>query len=245
MWLIYKIILPAGMIVFLLGCPGPNQPDKEIGPDLLYERELGMARDSIDTFLSIIPIDESANHPELLTFINELKHAVDIQDTSYIYSILSDSIHLSFGGHFGINDFKDMWHIENQYSGFWDKFEEAICLGGFFSDDSSNYTFPYMFTHVPSGYSPYDIVVGTSDSTRVFYHRNESTVFDTASFTIFELIHSENSYEANGETFLPIKITEDKFAYVASSEVRSPNSYRGSVKEKGGEWELVFWIAGD
>ena len=64
------------------------------------------------------PVDEANMDASFAAFRGKLIAAAARRDSKYIMSILDPKIHLSFGGHAGIKDFKAMWKIETKNSEF-------------------------------------------------------------------------------------------------------------------------------
>jgi hypothetical protein len=60
----------------------------------------------------ILPVDEAAREPDFFAFRARLLVAVGERDTSYLYGILADDVHNSFGGDGGLAEFKATWHPE-------------------------------------------------------------------------------------------------------------------------------------
>jgi len=238
---IYFLLIP----LLIIGCNPPIEDDLESELLVLSTSELAMAKDSIAAFPSVYPEDESNQVSGFSHLRDELILAVTNRDTSFIYSILSESIRLSFGGTYGIPDFRSYWKLESDSSEFWQTISSALNLGGSFSDDTTVYTFPYMFRHYPRGIDPLFMLIATSDSSKVYSTPEKSSVFDTVRYTAFEELFKYQINDDYSDEYRPVRIMADRYAFVKRAEFRSPVDYRGGFEKEDGEWKLTFWIAGD
>jgi hypothetical protein len=63
----------------------------------------------------------------------------------------------SFGGNGGVEEFKQMWNLEQEDSRVREELAKVLGLGGTF-DRSGAFTAPYTFSRWPAGTDPYGFV---------------------------------------------------------------------------------------
>jgi len=231
--------------IFFFNCEGTNLDITEHEFLPLESSEYEMARDSIDASVKLFPVDESICVEDLHQIVEDLKLAVIEHDSSSIYSVLHDSINLSFGGDWGPVRFRQLWQLDNDTTKFWEEFGEVINLGGTLSEDSSSFTFPYMFEGFPSGVDPYFTVVGIKEGCGIYAKPTDSEFFHHSDYPILGVVPTDLIKLEFDGTFIPVIINADRYACVKSSEFRFPLGYRGRLEKRNGDWKLVSWIAGD
>ena len=238
-----SVLLLVGLFIF--NCDGTNLDISEHEFLPLESSEYQMAKDSIDASVKLLPVDESIGVEGLHQIVEDLKRAVIEHDSSSIYSVLHDSIHLSFGGDVGPIRFKQLWQLESDTSKFWGEFGEALNLGGTLGNDSSSFTIPYMFERFPSDVDPYFTVVGIKEGCGIYSSPSDSEPFHYSDYPILSVVPIDMVELEFDGTFIPVLINADRYACVKMSEFRFPIGYRGSFEKRNGEWKLVSWIAGD
>lgn len=233
-------------IGFVLGCC--SSPTDDLKPSIrqrVSASDIEEACNILDEFPELLPIDQSSSNQSYSAFQESLKAAIYSRDSTFIYSILDPNINLSFGGDYGLSDFKRMWHIENSESEFWSEFEQAIILGGYFLPDSQNYIFPYLFRNLPQGYDGFLHTVAINDSARLYLRPSEDSGFCTVGYKIVGTLTWDQIQEEAVEGFFPVKISDDMYSFGRRSDFRLVTDYRGQFYSDGVSWKLKYWIAGD
>lgn len=209
------------------------------------------------------PVDEAAKDPTLVEFREKLIEAAEKKDTKYIISVMDPAIHLSFGGHSGIKDFKEMWQPDAKNSVFWKEFLSILKLGGSFGDVGENgekYFFaPYIFSNFPD-YPDQDIfsdgaVTGTDVNLRA-KPSLKGKVIGSLSYNIVRIDYKNSvlGKDPAGIKDPPVPNYEwykvetlgGKKGYVSADYVRGHVDHRiGFEKKPNGTWKIAFLIAGD
>lgn len=139
MMIVAKSVVSARLIFFLLPliCCAENafaDTKTDTVTDYVYrpigDSEIILAKAFIDSLPKLYPIDESYFDSGFSAFKIELLNAISIKDTSFIYQMLDDRIHFSYGLEVGIESFKNYWGLDTAGSDFWETFRSAFELGG-------------------------------------------------------------------------------------------------------------------
>ena len=98
-----------------------------------------------------LPKDETNLDPSLVTFVAEMKKAIDARDEKWIYSVLDRQVVSSYGDEEGIETFKTYWTPDNDSTDFWPYLTRVIHMGGVFlrddNDESGRYQFVYPYVY--------------------------------------------------------------------------------------------------
>ncbi len=197
------------------------------------------------------PADDAAKDPSFLAFRTKLIAAAERKDLKYVMGVMDPKIELSFGGHQGLKDFRELWKDE---ASFWNEFLLVIKNGGGFSPPAKGYgrTFvaPYTFSHWPDGYDAFDfhVIFGNNVNLRE-KPAMDAKVLDKLSYNIVKITgdEPERTDEQNdkGPDWYRIETLGGKKGWVKSEFVRSSIGYRAGFEKKNGVWKMTFFIAGD
>lgn len=194
---------------------------------------------------TIEPMDQAYTDPIFDDFIKSLKSALLTRDIEYIYNILDDSIHYSFGGEGpGKVDFRRDWKLDSSNSEFWEAFSSTMNLGIVKCSDDCDYNdfvFPY---YLESGYlknldDVFSVLIITSPNAKVYSSPNENSRVIT---TLKYIAISYTGYE-NG--WFVISYKKNQKGYINDKDARELVGLRGGFKMKNNEWKLVYFVAGD
>jgi hypothetical protein len=173
----------------------------------------------------IQPVNEAGIDSTLVFTIKTLKHVVKSRDTQGLFSLMHKNVISSHGGAiYGYDGVIETWEKDN----IWNKLEQMLNLGGAFNAPKSEYRIPYI--QVDRFYKGIDLdwyVAGAIlDSTVLLFQKpdSNSTIIDTLSFDIIEVIPEEKNESTNGFVKIsPIKsITE---GFVKSSSIYRTQDY--------------------
>lgn len=202
------------------------------------------------------PVDDASKDASFLAFRKKVIAAVDKKDAKFIYSIIDPKIELSFGGDFGLADFKRIWKIESKNTAFWDEFGRVIKNGGSFyavgNRKVGGFAAPYTYSSFPD--SPdidqfeHNVIFGNNVNLRESPSM-EGKVKELLSYNIVTLIGNKmKPGKIKGEEefdWFHVKTLGGKTGWVKAEYVRSPIDFRAGFEKKGGQWKMVFFIAGD
>ncbi len=197
------------------------------------------------------PVDEAKQDASFYAFRTRLIAAAEKHDAKFINSVLDPKIQLSFGGHAGLKDFKEMWAIEKPNSKFWDEFLPVIKNGGSFFKEGKTKIFyaPYTFNSFPSDLDGFEhfAIFGNNVNLRERPDAG-SNIVDRLSYNVVKIENEAtvmkpgNSDEAD---WYKVATLGGKTGYVKAEYVRSPIDYRAGFEKKRGQWKMVTFIAGD
>lgn len=197
------------------------------------------------------PVDEAKQDASFYAFRTRLIAAAEKHDAKFINGILDPKIQLSFGGHAGLKDFKEMWHIEKPKSKFWNEFLPVIKNGGIFSTEGGTKAFyaPYTFTSFPNDLDGFEYfaIFGNNVNLRE-RPAADSAILDRLSYNVVKIEDSGTVMKPGSSDeadWYKIVTLGGKTGFVKAEYVRSPIDYRAGFEKKGGQWKMVTFIAGD
>ncbi len=201
----------------------------------------------------VLPVDQAAKDPTFKAFRNELLEAARRKDKEYILSILDPKIQLSFGGHSGIKDFKEMWKIDQPNSEFWNELITILELGGAFQTIESHKDFvaPYVTSQWPDDarFDPFEYVAIIGKNVRLRSAPGiKAPQLASLSNDIVKLITAGQPSEppnVDGFRWVKVKTGSGVQGFVADKYIRSPIDYRAYFKKIKGQWRMTVFLAGD
>jgi hypothetical protein len=208
--------------------------EKEIANDLdLKERK------------QLYPPDAELTDSSLFIFLDSLEKAIKMNDTNFIYAHIDSNIHLSFGGHVGIDDFKDLWNITEPDSRFWTEMEEIMNLGGEMVD--TFYYSPYVSSSWQDVAEDGFLHSAIIDKNVNLYNLpdDESQILVKLDYEVVKEIDTEDiQYDRN--IWCYVETLDKEFqGFVSIEKLRSPIDYRIIVKKYCDIWKIETLIAGD
>jgi hypothetical protein len=197
------------------------------------------------------PVDEAKKDATFLAFRDRLIKAVDARDSKFIFSILDPKIQLSFGGDFGVRDFKKYWKLEAKNSEFWPTFSTVIKNGGRFDTQQKRpklFTAPYLFMEWPDDVDvfEYSAIFGNNVNLRA-KPSMAGGVIAQLSYNIVS-VDMDRSAKRTGSDDIEwfyVKTLGGKTGYVKSEFVRSSIDMRAGFEKIRGKWTMTFFIGGD
>lgn len=201
----------------------------------------------------LYPVDDASQDRSFKMFRDQLKVAVRKKDKEFILSNLDPKIELSFGGHSGIKDFKEMWKIDKPTSKFWAELTKVLQLGGSFQtvDGHKEFLAPYVTSKWPDNAEldvfEYVAVIGTDVRLRAGPGL-ETPIIASLSYDILKLVTvtpPANAKSKDGLDWVKVMTGDGKQGYVAGKYVRSPIDYRAAFRNIKGSWRMTAFIAGD
>ena len=193
---------------------------------------------------SLLPVDESASRPDFAAFRTRLMDAVARRDAAAILDIVHPDIKNGFGGNEGIEEFKEMWRLDQPDSEFWKEFGKVMTLGGVF-EGAEYFTAPYTFSRWPYGVDSFDFVAVIGSNVRIrTMPMPDAPVLAQVSHLILELDPESLSKDWMTEEWTAVRVDGQK-GYIATRFIRSPVDYRARFQFIDGRWRLIFFLAGD
>jgi hypothetical protein len=196
------------------------------------------------------PVDEAKQDRSFVEFRSKLIAAAERKDTKYILGILDPDIKSSFGGHSGIEDFKEFWDFSNSETRFWDEFLPVIRNGGHWFRENGRrtmFTAPYSFDGFPDDLDAFEhsVVFGERVNLRM-EPSLDAAVLLQLSYNVVSIVESRMVPGSEDEVdWYRVKTLGGKAGWIKAEYVRSPIDYRAGFEKKGGQWTMTFFIAGD
>ncbi len=190
----------------------------------------------------VLPVDEAHENPEFFAFRAALQRALAARDTAALLAIVDPEIKLSFGGSWGLADFREQWRPSDSESPIWAELAAVLALGGRFGDDST-FMAPYTFTDSPAEVDPFEalIVIHASAPARAAPDPEAEPLVVLS----FDVVRREWDPPATPDAWTAIRLADDRLAFIRSSSVRSPIDYRAFFERRDGRWRMTIFIAGD
>lgn len=224
---------------------------------LLFVAVLAASGSAQEKYLK--PVDEAAKDPSFVEFRTNLIAAAERKDTKYVIAAMDPKIELSFGGHQGIADFKEMWKPDAKNSLFWNEFLTILKNGGSFGEDTgdnvSRFFAPYTYSEYPDD-PEVDlfrdgIVIGTDVNLRE-KPSTKSKVVGSLSHNIVKIDFQKSvlkkrpaGIDMDEYAWYKIETFGGKKGYVSGDYVRGGVDYRIGFEKKNGKWRMTFFLAGD
>lgn len=189
----------------------------------------------------LLPVDEASTRPDFFTFRTQLIATVARRDVPALLAVVHPNIKNSFGGNDGIDEFKQVWALEQPGSRLWARLGNVLSLGGTFSGDDS-FVAPYTFSRWPDSVDAFSHVAITGSGVRM-----RSAASGTAptvaslSHAIVEVIASRTPNDDRVRVRLPGGTT----GWVSKRYARSPIDHRAFFSKAGGRWQMTVFVAGD
>lgn len=198
----------------------------------------GRVSDAPEGAGSLVPVDEAARDPELLTLRARLLRALAEGDLETVMAAADPEIQLSFGGDYGRDAFRDRLR-EPEYRG---DLAAALALGGVFRGDST-FISPYTFARWPDGYEVFGCWAVIGEEVRVRAAPDlDAEILELVSY---EPVCYEGSPATPAEGWTEVTLDDGRTGYVSDRFLRSPVTYRAFFEKKDGRWWLTIFVAGD
>ncbi len=190
----------------------------------------------------VLPVDEAPEDPEFFAFRAALQRALAGRDTAALLAIVDPEIKLSFGGSWGLADFRAEWRPSDPDSPIWTELAAVLALGGRFRGEG-RFVAPYTFTDSPDEVDPFAalIVIDASAPARAAPDPEAEPLVVLS----FDVVRREWDPPATLDGWTAIRLADDRLAFIRSSSVRSPIDYRAFFERRDGRWRMTIFIAGD
>lgn len=214
----------------------------------------------------LYPKNEVYKDSSLTEFVCRLQYAIFKKDKSYLLSVVDKDIKNSFGGDDGIEEFKQMWDLDNPNSGIWLLLSKLISLGGNFhaheegSISHDQFEFPYVFgLDLPNESLDYFTIMAIT-GTQVNVREKpdlRSKVLGQLSYDLVTVDYEKSAppfnekkvehltYIGDKEWYFITTLDKKLSGYVYWDYAWSPLDYRMILLKKNGKWKITCLIAGD
>jgi hypothetical protein len=198
----------------------------------------------------LYPVDEGARDASFKAFRNRLIEAVKQRNTRFVLTILHPKIHLSFGGHYGVKDFLEMWKPDSPDSEVWKELSTILSLGGTFSTSDGKRMFwaPYTFSTFPDDLDAFEYAPIVGENVRVRLQPNATAgIVTSLSYDIVKatFLISDDNRKDNIPGWVKVVAPNGRNGYVASRYIRSPIDYRLGFERIRSKWLITAFIGGD
>ncbi|SDQ29692.1 SH3 domain-containing protein [Flagellimonas zhangzhouensis] len=197
---------------------------------------------------TLYPPNPNITDHSLSKFLTELTLAVGKKDKNFILEHIYPSILNSFGGDGGVEEFKEYWNFDRDFSNFWTVMENILLIGGptFDAEKEPDYYYlPYTFTDWPEQYDAFEhyVVFGTNVNVRDQPSVSDSKVLGQLSYQIVKIAHlnSEDKSEWTKISTIDGQLT----GYAYNKFLVSPIGYRLGLYKSENGWMINMLVAGD
>jgi hypothetical protein len=205
--------------------------------------------------VKLYPPNEQINDESLNAFIDSLIMSIENKDSTFIMEHLDNNIHLTYGGSYGLDDFREIWRLDDTTTKFWITIEKILDLKGTLED--SIYIAPYVFSKWPD-FDGFTYCAITSEN--VVMYSEGRTDSDQITILDYDIVKvdgdrclpvqgtpdSEKDNPFGDKDWYYVQTTDSKYeGYVNWKYIRSPIDYRLLAKKIDGKWKITAFIAGD
>ncbi|MBI4524972.1 MAG: SH3 domain-containing protein [Deltaproteobacteria bacterium] len=211
---------------------------------------LGMPGHAAMQTSKLYPVDEGPKDRSFKLFRERLLEAARKRNEEFILSILHPDIESSFGGHKGIQDFKDIWQIDQANTKLWQTLITVLSMGGSFRniEGKRHFCAPYVSSRWPDEFDAYYYwaIIGKNVRAR----ERPSVAAAVVAILSYDIVKVDPDQFAGNRQMMSndwIKIltANGKEAYVSSKYIRNPIGYRACFKKVKGRWLMTALLAGD
>lgn len=210
-----------------------------------------------------IPPSETIKDSSLHNFLIQLQKNVQQKNTVAMYTMLSPDIKNDFGdSYIGIKGFKEKWQFNKSNSKFWYYMDRILAMPGCytssFSNDETNYSFPYVFCFQPEkNEDVFEMALITTKD--VALKQNPSITSKTLlklNYNIVSYVSKKGSgaiitkgkNKVNDPEWYLITVQNGKKkikGWVNYKYIYSPVGYRLILGKENNKWLIQAFIAGD
>ena len=209
-----------------------------------------------------LPEDETSLDPTLVTFVADMKKAIDTRDEKWIYSVLDKHVVSSYGEEEGIETFKMYWSPDNDSTDFWPYLTRVIHMGGVYlrddNDQSGRYqfVFPYVYDmelDLEDDYFMMGVITGKNVNLRTA-PRKDAEVVTQLTYNVVhfipleeeELTKMNNSPQGDPDWYHVMTLDKKYRGWVYWQYVYDLHGPRLFLfKDNVGKWMISAFVAGD
>jgi hypothetical protein len=173
-------------------------------------------------------------------FRQSLYTIIAARDTTALFKLLATDIKSSFGGDDGIDGFRAHWELASGSTRLWAELQEVLQLSGRF-ESPDRYVAPYTYYALPDSLDPFTHVVVMKPAVRVY--AGADTTSRVVGILAYHVVRVADTLPP--EPWVAVALKDSAIGFVQSEFVRSPLGYRIMIERQGGNWRIVFLVAGD
>jgi hypothetical protein len=207
-----------------------------------------------------LPINDITKDKSLVTFVNQLKVAVQKKDKAFLLGALDEKVMSDLGGDGGIAEFKKTWNLDAGDTSIWRQLSRVIELGGAFNknDQEGRYTFAFPYVHFIDLQDADDYInVGVITGKNVNIREKpdlKAKVLMQLSYDVIWFVEAEQALQktegtnlwGEPEWYLIETLDRKKQGWVFWKYVCSPIDYRLFLfKNRKGKWKISAFVAGE
>lgn len=216
--------------------------------------------------VKLYPKNEIHKDSSLADFVCKLQYAIFKKDKAFLLSVVDKKIKNSFGGDDGIEEFKQMWKVDDANSEIWFYLSKLVSLGGTFSNynvdqkSQSSFVFPYVYNlELPNDSIDIFSVMAATAATINVRSKPEisSKVLGQLNYDIVEVNYDHSvpmstekklknaAYPGEKEWYYVTTLDKKLSGFVYWEYLWSPVDYRLFLNKINGQWKITCLIAGD
>ena len=195
----------------------------------------------------LVPVDQGAEDASFVAFRSRLLTAAAARDTAAVLRAFAPEATISFGGAAGPQGVRERWlqGRSRRNPDLWTALVRTLSMGS--TAESGIVTAPYLFLGFPENLDPFSHVVVVGEEVRV---RNAPTlaggVLTSLTHTIVPTAYDgADRTEADGYTWVPIRLENGERGWVADTFVWSPVGLRIGFEKRGSTWQVLYFVEGD
>lgn len=226
-------VLPAiAMSTLLASCSATQTPDvgAESGALMLMTE-------------SYAPQDECSSDPAASEFVSELQSAVAARDTEAVLSLAASDIKLSFGGDYGRVRLREM--LNRDEDEIWAELDSLMPLGC--ALDGERVVLPWYYAqqyHAELDPFAANLVIG--DDVPLYATADGNEEVGRLDWAMVELAsYLDRTYDADRDSRWHVQTDNGTRGYVEETQLRGLLDYRLEAERRDGNWQIVFFLAGD
>ena len=184
------------------------------------------------------PIDQCTDDPSFTQFRNELSLAVEHKDAEALLGLMDDAVVLTFGGRRGKAEFRNCWLANpTERDKLWSELGEVLSLGCAVKGYSR--VFPSMFAQADD-LDEFETWIAKPGARLRARPALSGRVLAKLSWDV--LTEAE---PWDGGEWIAVRTSDGRRGHVHRSAVRSPIDYRLVVEQRGADWRITYFVAGD
>lgn len=201
----------------------------------------GAAPNAVPTRLP--PVEQCADEQGFGNFRNRLTAAVAARDMTALTALMSDDVHVSFGGRYGKGEFVAFWsQTPAEHAKLWRELDRILALGCAARRDGEGVEYralPAMFvtSGALDGFTTWVALPGAS--LRVRPSATAKAAMRVPAWTVLDAI------DHDGGDWVDVRTPKGRRGFVAVGEVRSIIDYRLIIGQRAGQWRITGFLAGD
>jgi hypothetical protein len=192
------------------------------------------------------PRDEAG--PSFREFRTQALDALARKDTAFLYAMIAPEIRNSFGDDYGLDGFKRIWKMHRSESAVWTALSRVLQLGGDQTSDSS-FVAPYVYAFWPDSIDSFEHVA-IVDSTAVVFDAprldaSSPGIVKRGILRVAQWSRIPEHGVPDDSTWVRVQLPSGGFGWVKGMAVYSPVGWRAAFYRRGGQWRMIFFVAGD